>query len=83
MTEDLLQLLRFEEFYVTDESGIDGMRRYLDGADEAVIYIDTSVFWSSGYDAQEILTRIAAETEYTRAEPLFETGLSVTYLISK
>ena len=83
ITEDLLQLLAFDEFYVTDDKSLDGMLRYVGDADEAVVYIDISTFWSSGYDAQEILTRIAEETDYDRAEFLFETGLSTTYLISK
>ena len=55
----------------------------MDGHDEAVVYIDISEFWSSGYDAEAVLARLAAETGYTHAEPLFETGLSTTYLISK
>ncbi|MBO5495968.1 MAG: hypothetical protein J5967_01070, partial [Oscillospiraceae bacterium] len=83
MTEDLIQLLTFPEVFVTDEHDLAGVRNYVDGHDEAVVYIDISEFWSSGYDAEAVLARLAAETGYTHAEPLFETGLSTTYLISK
>ncbi len=83
ITEDLLQLLTFEEFYVTDDTSLDGMLDYVGDADEVVVYIDISKFWSSGYDADAILGRIAAETAYQNAQPLFTTGLSTTYVISR
>ena len=59
------------------------MLDYVGDADKVVVYIDTSRFWSSGYDAQAILDRIAAESDFDRAEELFTTGLSTTYLISR
>ena len=83
MTEDLLQLLIFPEVYVTDEESLAPMLGYVGDADEVVVYIDISKFWSSGYDAEALLRRLAAETAYKTAVPLFETGLSTTYLISK
>ena len=83
MTEDLIQLLIFPEVYVTDEDNLAGVRDYLGNAEEAVLYIDISKFWSSGYDAEAVLRRIAAQTDYKTAVPLFETGLSTTYLISR
>ena len=83
MTEDLIQLLTFPEVYVTDQKSLAPMREYVGGAAEAVVYIDTSVFWSSGYDAGELIRRIAEETDYKQATELFTTGLTTTYLISK
>ena len=83
MTEDLIQLLIFPEVYVTDQQSLDPMLAYVDGADEVVVYIDTSVFWSSGYDADALLKRIAEESDYDKAEELFTTGLTTTYLISR
>ena len=83
MTEDLIQLLIFPEVFVTDENNLDGVRAYVGDADEAVVYIDISQFWSSGYDASAILRRIADETDFNTAEELFTTGLSTTYLISR
>ena len=83
MTEDLIQLLTFPEVFVTDENDLDGMLAYVGDADEVVVYIDISQYWSSGYDAEALLGRLAAETDYKTAVPLFETGLSTTYLISR
>ena len=83
VTEDLIQLLTFPEIYVTDQKDLAPMKAYVKDADEAVIYIDVSKFWSSGYDSEALLGRIAAETDYKQAEPLFVTGLSETYLIHK
>ena len=83
MTEDLIQLLTFPEVYVTDQESLEPMRQYVGQADEVVVYIDVSEFWSSGYDAEALLRRIADETDYKQAEQLFVTGLSETYLIRK
>ena len=83
MTEDLIQLLTFPEVYVTDQKSLEPMRDYVGDADEVVVYIDISKFWSSGYDADALVRRIAEETDYKQAEALFTTGLSTTYLISK
>jgi hypothetical protein len=83
MTEDLIQLLTFPEVYVTDQKSLEPMRDYVGDADEVVVYIDVSKFWSSGYDADALVKRIADETDYKQAEALFTTGLSTTYLISR
>lgn len=83
MTEGLIQLLTFPEVYVTDEQSLAPMLNYVGDADEVVIYIDTSEFWSSGYDADMLLKRIAAESDYGKAEELFTTGLTTTYVVSR
>ena len=83
LTEGLVQLLTFPEVYVTDQQSLDPMFDYVGDADNVVVYIDTSVFWSSGYDADALLKRIAEESDFDKAEKLFTTGLSTTYLISR
>ena len=83
MTEGLIQLLTFPEVYVTDEQSLSPMLDYVGDADKVVVYIDTSKFWSSGYDADALLRRIAEESDYDRAETLFTTGLTTTYVVSK
>ena len=83
ITESLIQLLQFDRFFVTSEDSLDGMLDYVGDAEEAVVFIDTSEFWSSGYDAEALLARIRTETDYTKAEELFTTGLSTTYVISR
>ena len=86
ITEDIQQLLYFDDVFVTadpDSAALDDyLARYAD-SEEAVVYVDISKFWSSGYDAEALLKRLADATGYIHAEPLFETGLSATYLISK
>ena len=83
MTEGLIQLLIFPEVYVTDEQSLSPMLDYVGDADKVVVYIDTSKFWSSGYDADALLRHIAEESDYDRAEALFTTGLTTTYVVSK
>ena len=51
--------------------------------EEAVVYIDVSGYWSSGFDAEEMLARLLACTEFTEYEHLYTTGLSQTYLVKK
>ena len=83
ITQDLLQLLHFENFYVTNDSGYADMLGYLGDSGSFVAYIDISEYWSSGYKPEEILADIAAQTDYDRAELLYQNGLSATYVISK
>ena len=83
MTEDLQQLLLFPEVYVTDGRDLAPMMDYVGGADEAVVFVDISKFWSSGYDAEALMRDIGSRSDFTKAEELFTIGLSTTYLISK
>ena len=85
VTEDLLQLLAFEDFFVTGDADSPALDAYLEQADarECVVYIDTSVFWSSGFDPDQMLPELLASTEYTDYAPLYANGLSETYLLTK
>ena len=47
------------------------------------MFIDTSAYWSSGFDPERTITDLLASTEYTEADPLYENGLSVVYLLTK
>jgi hypothetical protein len=86
LTQDLQQLLFFEDLLVTpsgDEEAVqDYLARYPE-AEHCVVFVDINPFWSSGYDADALLKRIADETAYHKAEELFTTGLTTTYLISR
>ena len=83
ITQDLLQLMNFEEFYVTDEKSLDKALDYIGQAQEAVVYIDISEFWSSGYDDEAIIESFAETSDFDTAEVLYQNGLSTTYLLSK
>ena len=83
ITQDLLQLMTFDEFYVTDEGSLDNALDYIGTADKAVLYIDISEFWSSGYDDEAIIERLAEISDFDVAEVLYQNGLSTTYVISR
>ena len=83
ITQDLLQLMHFENFYVTNDRGCADMLDYLGGSESFVAYIDISEYWSSGYKPEEILALVARETGYDEAQLLYQNGLSATYVISK
>ena len=76
-------MLSFEEFYVIDENSPDKAAGYIGDAKHAVIYIDISEFWSSGYDDEAVLQRLYQQLPYDSAQLLYQNGLSVTYLISR
>ena len=83
ITQDLLQLLTFDEFYVTDENSIDKALNYIGNADVALAYIDISEFWSSGYDDEALKEKLLLASDFNKAEILYQNGLSITYLFSK
>lgn len=85
VTQDLLQLLAFDEIFVTGDPDSPALDRYLESADadECVVYIDVSVFWSSGFDPDVMLPALLESTEYSDSSLLYENGLSVTYLLTK
>ena len=76
-------LMTFDEFYVTDENSLDNALDYIGTADKAVVYIDISEFWSSGYDDEAIIERLAEISDFDVAEILYQNGLSTTYVISR
>ena len=83
ITQDLLQMLAFDEFFVTEDDRIDNALRYIGDADEAVVFIDISVFWSSGYDHEALSEKLLLASDFDKADVLYQNGLSITYLFSK
>jgi hypothetical protein len=84
-TQDLGQLLAFEDVLVTGDPDSPAVDDYLAArqSQECVVYIDVSETWASGFDPEEMLPALAASTDYTRWEPLYENGLSAAYLLRK
>ena len=84
-TQDMLQLMTFENVYITEDPESDGLAAYLDNNpdDECVVYIDVDSMWGSGFDSNEVLKELLAETDYTSAESLYRYALSDTYLLKK
>ena len=84
-TQDMLQLMAFENVYVTENPESGGLIAYLDenSDDECVVYIDVDSMWGSGFDSDAVLEELLAETDYNSAEPLYRYALSDTYLLTK
>ncbi len=89
VTQDLMQLRRFDDFIVASYSGSSALHDYLEGQTQAVLYIDTNPFWSSGFSAEHTLEEMARDTGFTESRLLYRYnyedtgGLSETYLVWK
>ena len=85
VTQDLQQLLAFDDLFLTGDADSTALDDYLAERDSGscVVFIDTSAYWSSGFDPERTITDLLASTEYTEADPLYENGLSVVYLLTK
>ncbi len=85
ITQDLGQLLTFDDFLVTADPESPALQKYLAGRSSpaCVVYIDISETWSSGFKPEEMLPRLIAATDYTRWEELYQNGLSSTYVLRK
>ena len=89
VTQDLLQLVHFDSFFVTDRTNSGKMLDYIFDAEEVILYIDTDKYWSSGYDANEMLKSFSENTGLNKYEVFYDyrndgmLGLSSVYLMSK
>ena len=85
VTQDMLQLMAFDDVYVTEDPDSEGLRDYLEAedADELVVYIDVSAMWGSGFQPKEILEALKASTGYSNAEELYRYALSDTFVVRK
>ena len=83
MTQDLLQLIRFDSVFVANDPNSAALKQYIGDADTIVAYIDVSEFWSSGFDAEEILSALSSATGLTKVDELYSYELSRTYTLSK
>lgn len=85
MTQDIMQLLRFDDVFVTDDPKSEKLAEYIaqKGSDSLVVYVDVNEFWSSGFKSEEILPVLEAETGYKNAGLLYKYELSETYLLTR
>ena len=85
VTQDMLQLMAFNEVYVSADPASGALLDYLaqSDSDELVVYIDVDSMWGSGYDQEDMLSRLQAVTEYRPAEHLYQYALSDTYLLRR
>ncbi len=85
ITQDLLMLLNFDQFFVTDDPASPALADYLASfgeAEECVVFIDVDAYWSSGFDPDVMLPELLAHSGYTRCEELYRFALSQTYLLT-
>lgn len=84
LSENLIQLMYFDEVFVTNSSG-EALHSYLEEKghpEEVIVFVDTSEFWSSGFDADEVLTEFISATEYDSYTHLYTMGLASAYVVS-
>ena len=86
LTQDLQQLLFFEDLLVTpsgDEEAVqDYLARYPE-AEHCVVFVDINPFWSSGYDPDQVLPVLLEHTDFQSSEMLYWNYLSKVYVLSK
>lgn len=84
ITQDMLQLIRFPEVFITDDFLGEETEAYLETADVGrgvVLYIDVSEDWSSGYDSEKVLKEITDRTGFQEYKHLCSYSFSETYLL--
>ena len=81
ITFDMLQLMVFEDFLITADTDSPAIADYLDGRGRMVVFIDLSEFWSSGFDAEEVLDGLSRSTGFENITPLYSNGFSDVYLM--
>ena len=83
VTQNILQLLNFEDVFVANDAASEKLADYIGDAERAVVYVDISQYWSSGFDADEILAQLSASFGFTECRPLYDYELTKTYILSK
>ena len=85
MTQDLVQLIRFDGVFVANDPDSEKLAEYLAGkdSDTLIVYIDTNKFWSSGFSPEDILPELERATGYGNAQLLYSYELSQTYLLTR
>ena len=81
ITFDMMQLLNFNDFLVTNDTASQALLDYIGDAPETVVFIDISRQWASGYDPDEVIAGLEASTGYTQALSLYSNGFSAVYLL--
>ena len=85
VTQDMLQLMAFDEVYVTGDPASEALESYLAQKDsgELVVYVDIDSMWGSGFAPDAMLDELEKATGYAEAEHLYQYALSDTYLLRR
>ena len=81
----MLQLMVFDEVFVTGDPASEALESYLKQKDceELVVYIDIDSMWGSGFVPNVMLGDLKEATGYAQAEHLYQYALSDTYLLRR
>ena len=84
-TQDMLQLMAFQDVFVTGDPTSAALAQYLNrsASNELVVYIDIDSTWGSGFNADAVLASLFDSTGYAVAEHLYQYALSDTYLLRR
>ncbi len=83
VTQDMLQLMQFDDVYVSGNPESPALLSYLDGAERCVVYVDVDSYWGSGFDPLEMMDTLLQETDFSEYQELYRYGLSDTFLLRK
>lgn len=82
--QDLMELMKFPEIYVTDDMVCEETLAYLSQADTSkgiILYMDVSEGWGRSFDPEEVIPEFLEQTEFENYEFLFNCGFSATYYV--
>lgn len=82
--EDMMELMKFPEIYMTDDMVCEETLAYLSQADTSkgiILYMDVSEGWGKSFDPEEVIPEFLEQTEFENYEFLFNCGFSATYYI--
>ena len=85
LTQDMLQLMVFDDVHVTEDPTSDGLKTYLaaNPDDECVVYVDVDAMWGDGFNSEAVVQELLDETDFTASEHLYRYALSDTWLLTK
>ena len=83
LTADILQLMKFEDFFVTDDASSGKLKEYIGNSEQFVLYITNSWYWAKTAPPWIALSSVEEETGFSNDCLLFEGDMSLTYLMSK
>ncbi len=80
ISQDLLQLVNFNEIYVDDGNNLDKVIEYTKNSDKAIVYISNYKF---DYNPRQLIKELCDYSSYKNFDLLYKFGLSEAYVISK
>lgn len=83
-SEDMLELIKFKEIYFTDDISCEDTLNYIKSVDTGegvILYIDVAEYLGSGYDANQVLSQLIENTDFSGCDLLCKQSFTETYLV--